>query len=441
VWSEDRNPLQAHSLNTTTLPHKIGYNGSLFTFSGIDFKARQTGDDISVPFPEFLGQKIESIGYFQKRLVVVSGNGVYMTETDDLLNWFKQSAIQLLVTDPIGVTTSELATDVILHLIPHNRDLLVITSNSQFKISGSEAITPSTVSMPLTTKYECQVSVAPVALGNSVYFPVDYGDSTGVQEYTGQENTSQDYAAPVTNHIIGYLTGKAELFAGSPNLEMLAMTTSDSADNELFIYEQYTERGGKRSQQAWSTWKFTDDEVILDMKFRRNELIVIVAKGNDVIVKAIPMYTRVTTSPIDVYLDDMLVLTTTGLTVTVPTGYSTTGCIAVRGTGTESELWEVQYTRDGDVLTFDENIGAGKVYIGRTFTSAYEPTRPFRYDEDGTTITTDKIRVSRWILSLVDTHELAMTKQSKYGDDVTIKFESRFVDQYKLGTIDAYTGS
>ena len=43
-------------------------------------------------------------------------------------------------------------------------------------------------------------------------------------------------------------------------------------------------------------------------------------------------------------------------------------------------------------------------------------------------------------MSLVDTHELSMTKQSKFSDNVTIKFESRFVDQYKLGTIDAYTG-
>lgn len=440
VWSEARNPDQRFAFNNCTLPYMIKYNGTDFTFNTIDFKQRSTGDDNSAPFPDFVGKTIQSIGYFQKRLVFVAENAVYMTETADLLNWFRQSAVQLLVTDPIAVTTSELGADKLLHILPHNRDLLCIASNSQFKISGSDAITPETVSMPLTTKYECQVSVAPTTIGNSVYFPIDYGDSTGVQEYTGERETSQDFAAPITNHVIGYLTGKAKLFAASPNLEMLVMTTTDGNDNELFVYEQYTESGGKRTQRSWSTWKFADNEVIVDVKFRRNELVLLVAKGNALIVKTVPMYTRVTTSPLEVFLDDMLILDTTGLTVDVPVGYSTEDCIVVRGKGTTNELWKVNYTRSGDTLTFEENIGVGVVYVGRTFTSEYEPTRPFKYDEDGSTITTDKLRVSRFVLSLVDTHELAMTKQSKYAQPVTEKFESRFVGQFRLGTVNAYTG-
>ena len=440
VWSENRHPTEPHSLDNTTLPHKIEYDGVNFVFNVENYKSRNTGDEESTPFPEFVGEKIQSMGSFQKRLVVVAENAVYMTETEDLRNWFRQSAVQLLVTDPIGVTTSELGTDKILHLVPHNKDLLVITSNSQFKINGSEALTPQTVSMPLTTKYECQVSVAPVTIGNSVYFPIDYGDSTGVQEYTGERETSQDFAAPVTNQIIGYLTGTAALFAASPNLEMLAMTTTTSKGNILFIYEQYTNSKGQRSQQSWSEWEFADDEIIVDLKFRRNELIVLTAKGADLIVKAVPMYTRVTASPLDVFLDDMLILNTTGTTVTVPTGYSTEDCIIVRGSGTQNELWKVGFTRLGDVLTFEEDISAGSVYVGRTFKSLYEPTRPFVYDEDGTTITTDKVRVGHWIMSLVETHELSMTKQSKFSDDVTTKFESRFVGQYVLGTIEAFTG-
>lgn len=440
VWSEDRNPDQPHSFDSTSLPHKLSYDGVNFTFGAVDYRPRKTGDDNSVPFPEFVGKTIESMGYFQKRLVIVADNAVYMTETEDLRNWFRQSAVTLLVTDPIGVTTSALGTDKILHLVPHNKDLLCIASNSQFKISGEDAITPETVSMPLTTKYECQISVEPVSIGNSVYFPVDYGDSTGIQEYTGERDTNQDFAAPITNHIIGYLTGTAKKLTSSPNLEMLAMTTTNSAGNVLFVYEQYTDKTGKRSQQSWSEWQFADNETIIDITFRRSELVVIVSKGNDIVVKTLPMYTRVSTSPIEVHLDDMLTLDTLGTTVAVPTGYDTTNCIAVRGRGTQNELWQVNFTRVDDILTFDEDIGAGEVYIGRVFTSEYEPTRPFKYDEDGTTITTDKIRVSRWILSLVNTHELSMTKQSDFTDDVTTKFESRFVNQYPLGAVTAYTG-
>lgn len=440
VWSEDRNPNEPYAFDNTTMPHKIVFEDDVFTLVQVNYAQRKAGDDNSTPFPEFVGKSIQSIGYFQKRLVVVAENAVYMTETEKLGNWFKKSAIKLLVTDTLSVTTSELGTDVILHLVPHNRDLLCITSNSQFKISGSSAITPETVSMPLTTKYECQVSVAPVAIGNSVYFPIDYGDSTGIQEYTGEKDTSQDFAAPITNHIIGYLTGKARLLVSSPNLEMLAMTTTTSAANTIFIYEQYTEATGKRSQAAWSEWVLSIDETVVDMRFRKNELVVLVAKGNNLIVKALPMYTRVTTSALDVFLDDMLLLDTDGASVDVPSTYNTDSCVVVRGSGTKNELWKVNYVRVGDTLVFEENIGEGTVYVGKTFTSEYEPTRPFKYNEDGTVITTDRVRVGKWILSLVETHELTMVKNSDYADKTEVVFESRFVNQYRLGTISAYTG-
>lgn len=440
VWAETRSPSDPHSLDNTTLPHKISYDGNTFTFGQVNWDSRRAGNNDSTPFPSFVGETLETMGYFQKRLVVTSGNSVYMTETDDLGNWFRQSAVQLLVTDPIEVTTSELGTDKIMHLVPHNKDLLCIASNAQFKIQGSTAITPETVSMPLTTKYECQESVAPVTIGNSVFFPIDYGDSTGIQEYTGERETSQDFATPITNHIIGYLKGKAKLFAASPNLEMLALVTDDIVDNRIFIYEQYTEGDGKRSQSAWSEWLFPEDNKILDIKFRRNELILLMAVGTKVFVKAIPMYTRVTTSPLEVYLDDLYEIETDGTKAILPTEYSTAGAIAVRGKGTKYELWEVGFTREGNVVTFEEDIGAGTVYFGKTYRSTYEPTRPFRYDSDGSTITTDRIRIGRWIISLVDTYELTMVKKSNFYEDTEIKFDSRFVGRYRLGDLDTYTG-
>jgi hypothetical protein len=92
------------------------------------------------------------------------------------------------------------------------------------------------------------------------------------------------------------------------------------------------------------------------------------------------------------------------------------------------------------LVTFAEDIGPGQVYIGREYTSEYTPTRPFRYDEDGSTITTDKIRVSRWILSLVETYNLSMRKISKYGGYTYVDFDSRFVGEFETGTMLPYTG-
>jgi hypothetical protein len=445
VWAESRHPDQPHSLDNSTMPHVIKYDGTNFSFAQVPFKSRQAGDDDSAPIPDFVGQPLTTMGYFQKRLIVVAGNTVYMTETDDTLNWFKQSAVTLLVSDAVAVTTSELGSDKLLHLVSQNRDLLCISANAQFKISGAEAITPQTISMPLTTKYNCQTSVSPVTIGNTVFFPIDYGDSTGLQMYTGQKDTSQDFASPVTNHVVGYLKGTAELLAASPNLEMIAMTTTESADNVLYVYEQYTDANSKTAQRSWSEWVFLEDERIIDIKFRKNELVLVVAKGNSIRTKAIPMYTRITGSPTDVFLDDMLIrgvdFLSGGTTVTIPADYDIANSIVVRGVNAESELWEIGYQMKAGKILLDEPLAIdAQVYIGKLYTSLYEPSRPFKYAEDGSTITTDTLRIGKWIVSLVETPELTMLKTSKYSDDLTSKFEARFVGQYPLGSINAFTG-
>lgn len=442
VWSEDRSYEEEFALKAETMPHKIEFDtdSDTFTASTINWDERKVGDDDSVPFPDFVGERITTMGYFQKRLCIAAGNSVYMTETDDEENWFRQSAVKLLVTDPIGVSTSAIGADEILHIVPHNRDLMCITSNAQFKIDGSQAVTPETVSMSMTTRYEVQVSVPPVTMGNSVYFPIDYGDSTGIQEYTGQRETSQDFASSITNHVIGLLKGEATLFAASPNLEMIALATSGAASNELFIYEQYTESGGKRSQEAWSVWRFSSDEEIKDIRFRKNELVLVTLQDGDIVTKAIPMYSRVTSTASEIYLDNLIEVHTDGTSVTLPDGYvMQEDTIIVRGNDADYPLWKVPYNEHDGYVTF-KDIGPSTVYIGVPYTSSYTPTRPFKYDEDGSTITTDRIRVGKFILSLVDTFELSMLKTSDFADPITQDFESRFVGQYKIGTISTYTG-
>ncbi len=442
VWTESRIVSQPYELAEATMPHGIHWDAAsdTFTAGSIQWTHRERGDDDSVERPAFVGNTISTMGYFQKRLVIVSENNVIMTESDDLANWWRQSAVQLLVTDPVSIASSELGTDKLRYLVSHNRDLLVIASNAQFKIRGTEAVTPQSTTMALTTRYECHTSHAPVSIGNSVFFPINYGDSAGLQAYTGERDTSQDVAASVTNHVIGYLKGNITRMVASPNLEMIALTTEGSSQNSLYIYDQYTDKSGKTVQQAWSTWELTEGLSIVDIQFRRSVLTVTVTDGNGLFVKELSMYTRVTSSPEDVYLDDMLILDTDGTTATVPAGYNLTDVIAVRGAGTKYELNLAKFTSSGQTITFSPSIGAGKVYIGRYYRSAYRPTRPFRYDQDGSTITTDRLRVGKYVLSLVDTNELKLKIDAKYNTVSDQVFNSKFIGQYRIGEVTAYTG-
>ena len=444
VWTEGRSPFENYAFDINTMPHTVRYVYTSDTFivgsDEITWEERQSGDDESCPPPDFVGRTITALGHFQKRLVLLSDNDVSMSKTDNLYDWWKQSAVNLLVTDPIGVTSNSTGIDILQYIVEHNRDLLIVASNGQFKIEGVSGITPQTVAMPLTTTQEIQVSVPPVPMGTAVYLPLNYGDSTGVTKYDGQRD-SQDLATPITHHVIGYMRGQAKILVGSPNLEMLAMTTTGSLQNEIFIYEQFSQ-GGKLAQQSWSTWKLPEDNKILAMTFRRDSLSVTVQVGVNIYQKSFKMYSRVATSTEEVFLDDFLEVETDGLTATLPTDYDKTDFAVVMGADTIYPLAEIPYTKAGQVITFSEDINAGTVYIGTPFRSAYKPTRPFKEDSKGIAITTDRLRIGKFILNVVNTNKVLMHIDSKYYSGTDQEQSPRVLNRSsnRVGVVDLFTG-
>ena len=444
VWTETRSPIEPFAFDITTMPHTIRYVYDTDTFivgsSEVSWEERQAGDNESCPPPEFVGRTVTALGQFQKRLVLISDNDVSMSKTDNLYDWWKQSAVNLLVTDPIGVTSNSTGIDILQYIVEHNRDLLIVASNGQFKIEGVAGITPQTVAMPLTTTQEIQVSVPPVPMGSAIYLPLNYGDSTGVTKYDGKRD-SQDLATPITHHVIGYMRGQAKILVGSPNLEMLAMTTTGSLQNEIFIYEQFSQ-GDQVSQQSWSTWTLPEDNKILAMNFRRDRLTVTVQVGLNIYQKSFNMYSRVATNTSEVFLDDFLELSTDGLTATLPTDYNETPFVVVMGADTIYPLAEIPYTKVGQVITFSEDINAGTVYIGTPFRSAYKPTRPFKEDSKGIATTTDRLRVGKFILNVVNTERVLMHIDSKYYSGTDQEQSPRILNRAsnRIGVVDLFTG-
>ncbi|QPI17700.1 putative tail tubular protein B [Alteromonas phage vB_AmeP_R8W] len=439
VWTESRNPEQPYKIDASTMPHQIIFNENNVLVSEVSWKDRQAGDDESAPQPDFVNNTITSLSYFQKRLVFLSENYAIMSETDDVRNFWRQSAVNLLVSDAVSVASSAIGVDKLIHAVPHNRDLLITSANAQFKIDGRSAITPETVSMPMTTRYDCQTDVPPVTMGNSVFFPITYGESTGLQKYSGEKDTGQDVAIPLTHEVIGYMKGRARVLSASPNLNMLVMLTGTIFDSSLYVYEQSA--SGKDGVGSWSEWEFGGGAEIIDAHFENDELELICMENGNVYLKIIRMYSQVQ-DDIEVYLDDLLVLDTEGTVAYLPNYYVQEDLICIRGDGTENKLFKVNFILTGNTLVFDEDIGAGKVYVGKLYESRYRPTRPFRYNEDGQAITTDRVRVGRYTLGLVDTNEIKMHIVSDYYDIPDQVFNSRFINGLanKLGEVPLYTG-
>ena len=446
VWAEARSPVQAHDLDASTLPHTVVYDTdtSLFTIGQGTWKERRTGDDESCPTPEFLDSKILDLGHFQNRIVFLSAGMVFMSETDDYENWFKASAIKLLVTDPVGIGSSAVDTQNIERISSHNRDLLLISPNGQFKIDGNTAVTPQSVSMPKVSSYECQTSVAPVPMGDSVMLAIQQGESGGVLNYTTRKATEQEFGDNVSRHVVGLMAGNVKRLVGSVNSDMVIMMTD--TDSTLYVYEQYS-NAGQVSQNSWSTWEFPDDINIVDLVFSANTLKVITKQNSALCVYSVDLYSRVTVATDEVFLDYMLTLpSTTGDTITLPTNYTYhPDTVIVRGQGCEFQLHKAEFTKVGDTITLTENVSGGtacEVYLGVPTQVRYIPTRPFRRTQDGLVITSDRIRIANWTLSVVDTHEVTMKIDSEFValDDQT--FNGRILGQTnnRVGEKIAYTG-
>ena len=287
IWTETRNPWIKNQLDEDTMPHLITLEPTV-RFSWVDganWRERTRGDEKSCPNPSFVDETITNIGYFQKRLMFISGNNVIMSETNDIWNFYKASALRLLVSDPVDIASSATGIDSIKWAVPHNKDMLVFARNAQFKIVGSQPVTPETVSMAMTTKFDMQDSVKPVSAGNMVLFPVDYGDSSGVFEYTAQPYTGQDMSGELTAMIKGYIKGDIRLMTASANLKMIFCVAEST--NVIYVCEQFQWQSGKWN--SWSKWEFHTENDIIDMYLDESKLWIVSKTSTGIVLKSVKL--------------------------------------------------------------------------------------------------------------------------------------------------------
>lgn len=465
-WVQTRAPDALYEIDKTTMPLVVVNGGSLST---IDWGVRTTGDDETVPLPAFVEYKISGISYYQNRLVIISDNYVQFSETDDILMFFRSSAIQLLVTDPFYVTSSLIGTSKILEVIPHNKDLLFFTKDKQLKISGEQALTPELTSLRVSTSYSLKTSkVKPVSIGNAVYFITDYGDSCGLFRYFAEENTNADKAEDLSSNVIGYIKGNPDLMSVSPNLSMIVLKT-DNADNELYVYQEMIGGEGERID-TWSKWVFGEQLKIIGMYFKDEELILEMYNENKDIIGLeetykvkMNIYNRLYNTE-EVYMDNMEIFDFNGK------NYNPEGVVYSNiEIGRQIRQLEVNHTvyrkiqEDTEIvltsldieekyqetkivniekvgynykLTFENEITPTKdsirLFIGNRIVRKYTPNRPFLKDDYGRIVISDDVRVIRYVVSVEDTGYVRLMGESEEYETIEQDYDSYVLNEYNL---------
>ena len=292
VWKEIPRPGRLIALDAATMPHTLIRNGDgTFTFGQATWDKCGVGSEVVVPEPSFIGKRIGDIFFYRNRLGFIADESVVFSRSAKFFNFWRETATQLLDTDPIDITTSHVKVSLLRHAIPFNESLLLFSDQTQFMLGAGEVLTPAQVSLDQVTEFETSSKVRPVGAGPYVYFCTTKGGFTGVREYFLDGVSKTNNANDVTNHCPRYIEGDVFKMTASTNEDIL-VALSAKQRNLIYVYKYYN-AGQEKVQSSWSKWQFHSDDTILNAEFIESTLWLVIKRPDGVYLERIDIETGV----------------------------------------------------------------------------------------------------------------------------------------------------
>lgn len=283
VWKETVEPNIDIELDAATMPHTLIYDGSSYTFDEADYADREVGNDLTNPFPSFLDNTINDVFFHRNRLGLLADENVIFSEAGEYFNFFSKTVLTLVDSAPIDVAVSNNQVSILRHAVPFNETLLLFSDYSQFKLSAVQVLTPETVSIDVTTRFETSLEAKPVGAGKYVYFPTSKGSFSGIREYFVDAETETNDANEITAHVPEYLQGTAIGMAAASNEDMLLVLTDE--DRTVIYPYKFFWSGREKLQSAWSKWKFSGE--VLGVEFDKAAIFLVIQYGSKVALERI----------------------------------------------------------------------------------------------------------------------------------------------------------
>ena len=248
-------------------PVKLYYPSSEGKYTPFKWEDRKSGDDITNPLPNFIGNTISDIFFYENRLGVLSGESVTLSESGQFFNFFRTTVIDLLDTAPIEVVGSSNSVNTLRHGVSFNGNLLLFGDNTQFMLgSGREGLSPKTVAMSQVSNYECDPNCAPVIGGTSVFFAYPRGTYGGLQDMVIRDPEARDLQAfDLTDSVPSYIENPFRAVATMPQENLvIGLPKAEGGDmQDLYLYK-YLDRGNERIQSAWFKFSLTSQGITAD---------------------------------------------------------------------------------------------------------------------------------------------------------------------------------
>ena len=423
TWIEWIKPNIQYELNAATMPHLLirQANGT-FTFEQADWGDRAVGDEVSIPNPTFIGQKITDVFFFQNRFGVLAGENVVMSRTSDYFDFFATTARSLLDNDPIDVAASHVKVSTLKHAVPFDRKLLLFSDQTQFILKGGDFITPKNTSISQTTEYEANTTTSPVSAGSVVYFPAKRGGFTSVREYYVVDDTDRSDATDITSHVAKYVPDGVYKLAASTAENALVMMSSLETSS-IFLYK-YHWAGREKMQSSWSKYTF-NGAVVLNAEFIESTLYIVVNKSGKTILLQMHFdagrsdTNQEYVTRLDYRLSNADVTkaynsATNQTTITTP--FSLSNPVVTSRGANQGQVY-ANVSASGTTIVIAGNHTSTEFYVGERYTMTYEFSEPTLKEPTASggrvAITGGRLQIKHWLLRYQDSGGFTVKVQHK----------------------------
>lgn len=445
VWKESMASAITTTFNKATMPHTLTRNSDgSFTFAPIDWEKRKVGDDESNPVPSFIGRRIADIFFYRNRLGFLCDENVILSRSGDYFNFWSETATAVLDGDPIDVGTSHTKVSLLKHAIPYQDHLLLFSDQTQFRLTGGDLLTPSTVKVEPASEYSVSPTATPVASGTSIYFAGSLGGNSVIREYYLDVATETNEAVDVTAHVPRYIPGNVVNITGSPDLDLLVVLSGNDPSN-LYVYKYYV-TGQQKLQSSWSKWNFGPGTRVLEMQFIDTDLYVVVVRDGNMFLERIPCEPGFRTSGLDIslHVDRLVDMPMTSgatynasadtTTFTVPYSPVWDKFVVVTGgtfngyrPGTDIDIVSNNGTNQ---VTVKGDWRSKRLLVGQNFDMLYKFSRILlRTAASGgdatTTIQTGRLQLRRMLLNYTNTGFFKIDVTPTVGSNYTYVFNGR----------------
>lgn len=293
-WVESLEPDSFLGFDKATMPHTLFNKATgMFDLTQGDWEDRDVGNDDTNPFPSFIykdgdtyrGEVIKSIGLFQNRLVLTSGEAAVFGRSNNFYNFFRETTQAESDSDPIDAFADADEINNLLHSAVLDGDIVFFAENGQFLISGEKPITKSSLVFKKVTSYPMNVYAAPAVTGESVMFSFTAGNYSGIREMFTDSFTATKRARPITEHVAEYIEGSITDLIASPNINTLLIRTTKD-EQVLYVYD-WLWQGDQKIQAAFHKWVL--EGKVRFASFIQDKVYVVVERNDGVYLEFIPI--------------------------------------------------------------------------------------------------------------------------------------------------------